>query len=299
MVRYIKAVREGGGVITTAITMAAATAIVRRADRNLLSENGGPIDITVNWAKSLLYRMGFVKRRGSTAMKMTVENFETIKEQFLFDIQTVIDMEDVPMELVFNWDQTGISIVPGSTWTMGLKGSKRVEITGISDKRQITAVFCGTLAGEFLPPQLIYQGKTSACLPRHKFPDDRHITCTPNHWSNEEKMKEYLKEIIIPYVQQKRQMLGLPPSHAAVALFDVFKGQQMESITSILEANNIIVVPIPANCTDRLQPMDLSVRPKRLKTSCAKSSVNGTPLKCRNNWTMVQHAYLQLTLGCP
>ena len=159
-------------------------------------------------------------------MKMTVENFETIKQQFLFDIQTVIDMEDVPMELVFNWDQTGISIVPGSTWAMELKGSKRVVITGISDKRQITAVFCGTLAGEFLPPQLIYQGKTSACLPWHKFLDDWHITCTPNHWSNEEKMKEYLKEIIISYVQQERQMLGLPPSHAAVALFDVFKGQQ-------------------------------------------------------------------------
>ena len=168
-------------------------------------------------------------------------------------------MENVPMELVFNWDQTGVSIVPGSTWTMELKGSKRVEITGISDKRQITAVFCGTLAGDFLPPQLIYQGKTSACLPRHKFPGDWHITCTPNHWSNEEKMKEYLKEIIIPYVQQKRQMLGLPPNHAALALFDVFKGQQTESITSILETNNIIVVPIPANCTDRRQPMDLSV----------------------------------------
>ena len=44
---------------------------------------------------------------------MTVENFETIKEQFFFNIQTVIDMEDVPMELVFNWDQTGISISPG------------------------------------------------------------------------------------------------------------------------------------------------------------------------------------------
>ena len=83
---YLRAVREGGGVITTAITMASATAIVRRADRNLLRENGGPISITVNWAKSLLYQMGFVKRRGSTAMKMTVSNFESVKEQFLLDI---------------------------------------------------------------------------------------------------------------------------------------------------------------------------------------------------------------------
>ena len=76
---YLKAVREGGGVITTAITMASATAIVRRADRNLLSEYWGPILITTNWAKSLLYHMGFVKRRGSTTMKITVNNFDSIK----------------------------------------------------------------------------------------------------------------------------------------------------------------------------------------------------------------------------
>ena len=52
-------------MITTSITMASATAIIRRADRNLLSEYGGPIMITANWAKSLLFHMGFVKRRGN------------------------------------------------------------------------------------------------------------------------------------------------------------------------------------------------------------------------------------------
>ena len=52
---YIKAVREAGGVINTSITIAATTAIVRKSDRSLLSENGGPITITTNWAKSLLY----------------------------------------------------------------------------------------------------------------------------------------------------------------------------------------------------------------------------------------------------
>ncbi len=79
-------------------------------------------------------------------------------------------MEEIPCELILNWDHTGISIVPGSSWTMELKGSKRVEIVGISDKRQITAVFCGTAAGHFLPLQFIYQGETRACLPVHKFP---------------------------------------------------------------------------------------------------------------------------------
>ena len=109
-------------------------------------------------------------------------------------------MEDIPPDLVFNWDHTGVSIVPGSLWTMEERGSKRVPIIGISDKRQVTAVFCGTLAGTFLPFQVIYQSKTSASLPRYKFPDDWHVTFTPNHWSNEQTMKEYIETIILPYV---------------------------------------------------------------------------------------------------
>ena len=101
---------------TTTIMMAAATAIVRRSDSNFLSENGGSISITPNWAKSLLCRLNFVKQKGSSTTKTTVEHFEAVKEQFILDIRAVVEMEDIPPELVFNWDQTGISIVPGSSW---------------------------------------------------------------------------------------------------------------------------------------------------------------------------------------
>ena len=74
---------------------------------------------------------------------MTVTNFEAAKEQFVLDVRAVMEMEDVPTRA--NWDQTGISIVPGSSWTMQAKGSKRVEIVGISGKCQITAVLYGTM----------------------------------------------------------------------------------------------------------------------------------------------------------
>ena len=116
-------------------------------------------------------------------------NFQELKEQYLLDIKAVTVMEEIPPELVINWDHTGISIVPGSSWTMELKGTKRLEIVGLSDKRQITAVLCGSMAGELLPFQFIYQGKTKACLPQYKFPHGWHVTFTPNHWSNEEKTR--------------------------------------------------------------------------------------------------------------
>ena len=34
----------------------------------------------------------------------------------------------------------------------------------MDDKHQIKAVFVGTLAADFLPVQLVYQGKTTKCL---------------------------------------------------------------------------------------------------------------------------------------
>ena len=61
---------------------------------------------------------------------------------------------------------------------------KKVEIVGADDKCQITAVVCVTKSFHYLPPQIIYAGKTPRCLPKPKFPTDWHITYAENHWSN-------------------------------------------------------------------------------------------------------------------
>ena len=198
---YILKTREKGGTITTAIVIAGAKGIVKSIDRSLLAEFGGPATLNVSWAKSLLTRMNFTKRRGTTTFKMSVDEFRRIKYDFLKEVIEVVKMEEIPPQLIFNWDQTGLNLIPTSSWTMERKGSKRIEIKGLHDKRQITAVFCGTLVGEFLPMQLIYGGKTNQCHPPYSFPIDWHITHTPNHWSNEDTMLDYINNIIVPYVK--------------------------------------------------------------------------------------------------
>ena len=109
--------------------------------------------------------MGFVKRQASTKAKVSVSDFVQLKSQFVFDVKAIIEMEEIPGELVINWDQTGIQYVPVSSSTMAKEGSKGVKIAGIDDKRKITALFGGTMARDFLPPQLIYQDKTRKNLP--------------------------------------------------------------------------------------------------------------------------------------
>ena len=40
--------------------------------------------------------------------KVTVEDFNAVKEQYLLDIKNVIEMDEISDDLVLNWDQTGI-----------------------------------------------------------------------------------------------------------------------------------------------------------------------------------------------
>ena len=158
--KYLKKVREGGGVVTARVVVAAVRAIILTQDRSKLVEFGGHIELNRAWAFSLLRRMKFVKRKATTAKsKLSSTDFSQAKKDFLESIVTTVEMEEIPPELILNWDQTGIKLVPVSAHTMDREGSKRVEVTGVSDKRLITALFCGSLTGDFLPMQVVYKGR--------------------------------------------------------------------------------------------------------------------------------------------
>lgn len=136
-------------------------------------------------------------------MKVLPSDFEAYKSQFVFDVQSIVELEEIPRDLIINWDHTGVHYVPVGSWTMAKEGSKRVEIAGIEDKRQITAVLAGTMSGKFLPPQVIYAGKTPRCLPSVEFPKDWDITYTPNHWANEATTECYIQKILLPLRKRK------------------------------------------------------------------------------------------------
>ena len=49
--------------------------------------------------------------------------------------------------------------VPVRNWTVAEEDSKRVEIAGVDDKKQLTAVFAGTKSGNFLPHRSYMLGR--------------------------------------------------------------------------------------------------------------------------------------------
>ena len=257
---YLKALRRAGTPVSVPLVLAAATGLVVAKDRTLLKQHGGHLELKRSWGISLMKRMGYVQRRGSTQSKRKVsdEEFLQLKQSFITQVHGMIKVHQILQQLVFNWDQSGIRLMPSSNWTMEEQGARRVAIEGLNDKRQITVTLAVTLSGELLPLQLLYTGKTNRCHPSYDFPSSFDIYHTPNHWANEDTAIRLVEKIILSYITQVRTKAGTPHQYALV-IIDVFKGHTGERLHSVLEENKIVLVFVPNNCTDVLQPIDLSV----------------------------------------
>ena len=190
---YITSLMSGHAVVSTTIVLALAEGII---NPGLLASNGGSIELTRDWAKSIMKRMGLSKRKATTKSTLLQYDFDKV---YLNDIASIVVMEDMPLPLVINWDQTGTNYVPVSEWTMEVKGAKRVEIGGLNNNNSSTSrnSWC-----RVLPPQLIYSGSTVKSLPKNvNFPVQGHIT------NSLVKRKHHARIVINPYVEKKREEL--------------------------------------------------------------------------------------------
>ena len=166
--KYIKALRAAGTAISAPLVIAAAQGIIEAKDRTLLVENGGSINLTRTWAKSLMHRMGFVRRAATTQAKrqVTSEKYQHVRAQYLREIAGMVAVHKIPSQLVINWDQTPVDVAPSiNDPCMAQEGSRRVGVAALHDKRQVTSTLAVTLDGQFLPFQVIYQGKQIVATP--------------------------------------------------------------------------------------------------------------------------------------
>ena len=92
-------------------------------DSNLLDINGGSNCSLTSWANHQLTRMGMIKQMASTPqLKVTVEDFDVVKAQVDACRHSMhSEMEEIPLQLIINWDQTAkscaeITLDDGHVW---------------------------------------------------------------------------------------------------------------------------------------------------------------------------------------
>jgi hypothetical protein len=162
-------------------------------------------------------------------------------------------------------DQTGQNLVPASAWTYEIQGAAAVGAIGAEDKRQITACIASSLAGELLPLQLIFQGKTQRCLPAATAGSKAarvHITCSDNHWSSQETMRQWITEVLLPYANRCIVAHQLNSDVKIVLVLDVWAVHKSEEFRRHIRTHHprIHLVFVPANCTSKLQVADVALQ---------------------------------------
>ena len=78
------------------------------------------------------------------------------------------------------------------------------------------------------------------------------------HHSNIQEVLKHLKEIVILYVEAERKKIG-NPDQFALLIWDVFRGQKTEEVTSLLKENKTVYKYVPNNMTADFQVFDLTV----------------------------------------
>jgi len=109
--------------------------------------------------------MDWSVRQGTRAAAHIPDDAPVLCERTVFRLVHLISFYDIPPELLINMDQTGVIILMSKNTTYAEKGSRQVDVAGRDEKRAYTLCVATTPAGNILPFQQVWSGKTWQSLP--------------------------------------------------------------------------------------------------------------------------------------
>ena len=211
------------------------------------------------------FEMKWSMRRGTTAASKLPVNWTDLGVAMVKRMAAIIKNKQIHKSLIINIDQTGIELVPASKTTYDAIGKKSIALVGQDDKRQITAVLGSSASGELLPLQLIFGGKTERSHPIMAETIKQagfHFAHSENHWSNQQTMKEYITNVIIPYRRKQIDKHQLASDSKLILQLDCWSVHRSDEFISWIKKNHrfIELLFIPPNCTSKLQVADVALQ---------------------------------------
>ncbi|KAH9913098.1 uncharacterized protein B0H18DRAFT_857816, partial [Fomitopsis serialis] len=197
-------------------------------------------------------------RRGTRAGQKYPPEHEEVCRKFILRVASVVRDEDVPASCIVNCDQTGKTYASGNKVTYAPVGSKQVAIVGAEEKRAFTIVVGVSASGKALPFQAVYQGSSKVSLPQGtpgcneakelgiRFENSK----TKTYWSTLDTMCTYVRDVLVPYLEEQRALLGRPDQQC-IWIIDVWSVHRSKAFRGWMKRYYvwIIVIFIPGGCT--------------------------------------------------
>jgi DDE superfamily endonuclease len=92
---------------------------------------------------------------------------------------------------------------PGAQKAIFKRGVKYAEQVRDHRKSSISIMFCGSAAGDFLPPYVVYKGKNTYEAWTTGGPKGAAYSCSKSRWFDMFCLTEWFKKIFLPNVQRQ------------------------------------------------------------------------------------------------
>ena len=185
-------------------------------------------------------------------------------QDYFSQLTALFDLHHYPPSLVFNFDETMAENRPRCTRVLVKKSCKRAIFPYSPGLLHITFAACVSADGGHT--------KTLVILPSKEFPPGVHSiedcfvwSGADAGWINAKIFDLWIRNVFIPELTNRRQLLALQDSHDdyALLLVDGHSSRHVPDALTMLREMRVDVLCIPSHTSHIIQPLDCGVLRKR------------------------------------
>lgn len=222
--------------------------VIRRFTNNL----PGP-----EWVRLYLKRHPVLTQRFAA-------NIKSVRAAISIDvINTYFDnlereLEGVPPENIWNYDESNLSDDPGNKKVITKRGCKYPERILNSSKQSTSVMFCGNALGTVLPPYVVYKAKNMYDTWMEGGPDGTRYNRSKSGWFEGPIFEDWFENLLLPAL---RHLEG-----TKVLIGDNLSSHLSSHVLDLCSQNDIKFICLPPNTTHISQPLDIAYfRPLKMK----------------------------------
>ncbi len=156
----------------------------------------------------------------------------------------------IPKTHIFNCDETNLREHQGNHKALFRRGVKYAELVRDHEKNSTSVMFCGSAAGEMLPPYVVYKGANVYEAWSQRGPPGAVYSAMPSGWFDLFTYTDWFK-VFLPHVRR------LPGKKLLIC--DNLSSHVSLEVITLCRENDIEYVCLPPNSTDKMQPLDVGI----------------------------------------
>ena len=168
-----------------------------------------------------------------------------------------VELENMKPQNIWNFDETNLSDDPGSKKIITKRGLKYPERIINTTKTCISLMFCGSAAGELLPPYTVYKADSMWNTWTLDGPSGARYNRSKSGWFDTCCFDDWFGSMVLPKL---KKLAG-----AKALIGDNLSSHISERVITLCEKNNIKFIALPPNSTHLTQPLDIALfRPMKV-----------------------------------